>query len=416
MCSITRNILLMLVATAAVAGEADFFASQPYDDQIIYVIRTRKNEQAMTATTAVAPVAVAETPAPSMTKRDGMYDRFWNDPEQFYVDSPDGPMPLWGHDLVYDKDGKPVPRYPDPFTKRLVEHPDDDDAYRQYLAFKTVQARRAQVLGEKLAPKAAEFGMLDKDVLRVEPGERKGSMEVGKTDGIDPESLGTPALSTEQASKLGYKPKQVPRTPGEANQIEVIWIWNYDCSVCESMARDWFYFARDVNQAGYKAVSVSLNDDTGEVAARLNYWGIRWPVRDSLNLSDWTHLQESLNITATPTFFLVNRRTGTMMREEGYRNEEQLRTMFRTVAGMGPGAWPPEQNAKAKAIGKALAMEEEAAQATHAAPARVPQAVPQDAPAGTPATAAPGTTTTPAKPVTTPWSPKKQDSNLRGEP
>lgn len=328
------RILLLLLAV--VCGSAE-------DRQILVILRRP-------AEASTPQVEVQTAPA----ERRGIYDRFYNDPEQFYVDSPEGPMPLWGADLVYDKDGTPIPRYPDPFTKALIENPDDEGAYRRWLAWRMVLLRRARITGDRLKDVAMSTGILSPDVLKI-PESHELDMAIGATNQVDPKSLGTPALSEEQAHELGLKPGEVPRTPGQPNEVELIWIWDKDCPYCESMARDWFYVARDVTAAGYKAVSVTNDQDTGDISAKLQFWAIRWPVFASTNLWDWTDLYRTMHVSATPTVLLFNRKTGDMRRHEGVMSEEQLRAFFLDGAKLPLDQWPPAPNPVAVAEASAAA-------------------------------------------------------------
>jgi hypothetical protein len=126
------------------------------------------------------------------------------------------------------------------------------------------------------------------------------------------------------------------------------------------MARDWFYFASDVTQAGYKAVSITNSPDTANGFSKLQYWGIRWPTQQVANIYDWTDLINQMKIDATPTVIMINRRTVKIKRFDEKMSEDQLRTAFTDLIGGEPGVWPPPAKAGAAAENIGIKLEAEA--------------------------------------------------------
>jgi len=272
-----------------------------------------------------------------------LYEHIYKDPSQFFIDSPRGPMPLWGMDMVYLEDGRPFPKYPHPIVKRLIENPDDRDAYADYLAWRQVSLRRARLTGERLPEMAIDLGILDERTFRIPDKDDPRSMSLGATTKVEPESLGRSAFSPEQKDRLGMADSNL-RTPGEANPIEVFWFWSPRCSYTDQMARDWFYFANDVQAAGYKAVSVTNERDNPDGYSKLQLWAVRWPVKAVPNIFDWTGMYSSLIVKATPTTVFLNRKTGTLRRIDEACDEGTLRRMFMEVAEQPGDEWPPRPN------------------------------------------------------------------------
>ncbi len=351
----TAFLILAVLATMRPALCEEYAVSVPTEEHVIIVVRSGSKPAATSPAAACTTVQCERS-----TVSTDIYDRFWHDKDQFYIDSPRGPMPLWGGDIVQDANGNPVPRYPDPFTKRLVENPDDPEAYADYLAWIQVRLRRARLTGERIGPIAAELGVITPDTLKIPEGGNTFNNAIGNTSIVERRSLGTPALSPQQAHEQGLKANEVPITPGSPNMIEVFWFWDPSCHFCDQMARDWLYFARDVGNAGYKALSITDTNDTAGGAARLNYWGVRWPMVKAANIYDWTGLMDQLKVTGTPTTVMLHRPTGRMIRFDRVASEEELRTAFNSLLGVPADQWPPTPNARAQAESDGLKFERDA--------------------------------------------------------
>jgi hypothetical protein len=218
--------------------------------------------------------------------------------------------------------------------------------------------RRARITGERLPKMAAEMGVIGPETLTIPTSGSNFSQALGVSSGVDPKTLGTPALTAQQAHDAGLRPEEIPMTPGQPNDIEVFWFWDPACAFSEKMARDWFYFARDVTVAGYKAVAVTNSPDTRNGYGLTEYWAIKWPVHESSQIYDLTKLMDAMRIKVTPTTVFIDRRKGRMNRFEGVITEEKMRGIFSGILG-GDGSWPPDPNPAAQAKQAGLKMERE---------------------------------------------------------
>ena len=313
-------------------------------EELIVVVKRQATDQPFAAPSG--------TSQPKTLKE--IYDRWYNFPGQVYIDSPSGPVPLLGNDLVYDANGYPVPRLPDPFTYAVITNPNDNEALKRYLDWKLAFVRRSRIAMNRVPDFAVELGYVQPDTVAVGKARPTDQKLLGDMRAIEKDSLGQPIVSAGRARELGIAQDEIPKLPGEATPagVEVYWFWWHRCSHCQAMARTWFAFQRSVNDAGYKAMSINvapLRNDAEvesasvETAAILEVWTIPWgeDVQYSKNTLDWLDSANSFNVTGTPVVLLINRNTLLMKRLEGPQDDTSLRTALAEVGGWDAGIWPP---------------------------------------------------------------------------
>ncbi len=319
------------------------------EDHVVVVVHKKAPEP-------VAAQAVVHQPAaaPAPMTIEEIYKRWETFPGQQMLDTPSGPVPLFGMDIVQDANGYPVPRLPDPYTYAVITNPGDHEAMKRYLDWRRAVIRRTRISMNRVPDAAYELGYVTPEVLEVAPDRPRDRMLVGDLSPIDKRSLGTPMMNAEKARTLGMEASEVPNLPGDvsASGIEVYWFWHQRCPFCEKTARDWFAFQRVVGEAGYKAMSVNVSpvqsdnqitNATIETAAILEIWTLMWgeDVSYSSNRLDFTESAQSLNIDRTPTFIFVNRKKGTIDRLEGPQSVNVLAEAFAKAGGWDPSQWPP---------------------------------------------------------------------------
>jgi hypothetical protein len=300
------------------------------------------------------PAAMSSKSDPPRTI-DEAFERWYRIAYSITLDSPSGPVPGLGMDNVYDKDGWPLPRIPDPFTYAVMKDPTSLEAQDRYFDFRRAAIRRANLAANSIPGRALERGAMPTDILAVSASRPTESHAIGDYSKIDPASLGTPMVSPGKARDLGMDPKQVPSLPGQPSKtgIEVYWFWHHRCEFCLHMAREWFAFQRVVNETGHKAASINLSPIktqeeilgvSTDLSALLDLWEITWgsDVEHSKNFLDWTNCAQALGVDGTPVTVFINRaRPENMIRLEGQQNEAALQSAIAQVAGWPAGIWPP---------------------------------------------------------------------------
>ena len=335
--------LIMLSLTVAVAAETA-------DEVILLIKRPPANVSAGGA-----------SPAPALTAREPqtieeVWQRWYAMPGQVWLDTPSGRKPLFGFDTVYDANGFPRPRLPDPFTYAVITNPADPAAIRSYLDWRTAVIKRANVVANQMPEHAYAQGILGPKNVEVPRNRPTDAKAVGDMRAIEAGSRGTPLISPGKARELGAQPEEIPSLPGAPGPggIEVYWFWHHRCEHCVGMAREWFAFQRPLQRAGYKVMSINVSalrsdaeieSASYEVASVLEIWQVTWgeDAEYSSNTLDWNNLGKTLNITGTPTVIYINRNGDVprIERLEGPQTVATLRAQLAATAGWSPDTWPP---------------------------------------------------------------------------
>lgn len=335
-----------------------FWASAVGSEEILIILKpSAPNPPAPAPVPAAQVVAHPSDPTEPKTIAEA-YERWYRMAYLVTLDSPSGPKPGLGLDNIYDSRGFPVPRLPDPFTLRMMLDPSNQTYITDYLDWRKAAIKRASLVANQLPEEALKRGILTPEVTAFAPARPTDQKNVGDLSSVDPKSLGAPLLSQAQARDLGITDeKEIPRLPGEVSRsgIEVYWYWSHRCSHCTGMARTWFQFAKAVNAAGHKAVSISTAslktqesiDRAGtELAALIEIWAIAWgdEVDRARNWLDWTGTAKAFGVTGTPTIVFINRKSPKYPKIErlvGAQDAISLQTALAHVAGWSPDIWPP---------------------------------------------------------------------------
>jgi hypothetical protein len=318
-------------------------------DEVLVIVRPPAPEPqpAVAAATESEPTTIAAA-----------YERWYRMAYLVTLDSPSGPKPGLGLDNVYDARGFPIPRLPDPYSLRMMMDPSNQQYITEYLDWRKAAIRRMTLVANQLPEEAMRRGIVTPEVTSFGQARPTDQMAVGNYSKVVPETLGAPLLTSGQARDLGITdPKDIPRLPGEASPagIEVYWYWSHHCAYCTSMARTWFAFAKEVNAAGYKAISIStaplttqasIDNAGSELAALIEMWKITWgeDVDRARNWLDWTETAKAFGVTGTPTIIFINRNTPKYPRIErlvGVQDSDSLRMTLARVAGWPADTWPP---------------------------------------------------------------------------
>lgn len=341
---VVRHFVLVLLALAT------GWCATP--DEVIVIVKRQRESVPVTAAGTAAAVVASNEPRTI----EEVWDRWFNIPGQVWLDTPSGKKPLFGFDNVYDANGFPRPRIPDPYTYAAVTNPTDPEAMRNYLDWRNAVIKRVNFVANNMPEHAYNFGMIGPKNVEVPKNRPVDAKAVGDYSAIEPGSLGTPLVEPGKARELGANPAEIPRLPGKpgVGGIEVYWFWHHRCNHCLKMARDWYAFQAPVRKAGYKIMSINMsplrNDAeieaaSYEVASTLEIWQVAWgeDCEYSSNTLDWNGTGKALGIAGTPTLIFINR-NGNVPRIERLVGPQDAATMRETlaqVAGWDPGTWPP---------------------------------------------------------------------------
>ena len=276
-------------------------------------------------------------------RRRGDYIRaIWEDPDQTFIDTDIGPMPLYT-DVVYDANGVPRVRYPDPLTKVLMDNPTPATALFRLEGEKNRFRRykQAQAISTATAIEAKYFGP---DDFAPPPGKMPQDSAFTPPYDRDRSEWGVPVMNPQQARLAGVKPEEVPETPGRVTTryVEIVYIWDRRCPYSMQGIRDFANFGEELfnRKLGPRALTVSLDNDKDQLDGTkkyLEYLGI--PMSRVDNFTDITDLRTRLKITRTPTYIFLDRRTGKILRLEGLQSGDAIRVKLLELVGHQSGSW-----------------------------------------------------------------------------
>jgi hypothetical protein len=338
------SIILALFVAMACPGEG--LAT----DHVILIVRRPPNPdpvqvQPLPSAPPAPPAAAAAQP----TSLEEVYSSFWNHPNQIYIDSPSGPKPLLGMDIIQEG-GRIYPRIPDPYTYRIMKNPDDYEAYVEYLDWRKAVIRRTRIAMGRVPEIAYDEGIITPEVLAVPKSYDAGPgyVAVHNVRALDEGHLGTPFVEPKEARELGMLPEEVPVFPDAAADVEIYLFWHPRCEHCHTMMRDWFAFAEPVAEAGYKVMGIISarrpeDVDTNEVVGAIEAMVVRFgdQVRAVKNMRDRTGLIQAMNISGTPTVLFVNRVTQQVIRRVGPQDLQTMQADFWAISGT-EEVWPPK--------------------------------------------------------------------------
>jgi len=304
-------------------------AVEQVDDEVIIVAP----DEAPGAGAAASPAAAGAR---------STYAAVWQHPEQRFVDSDIGPLPLWT-ETVYDAQGNPQPRFPDIFTKTFLDDPSETTALA-YLESQRVRARRYLQASQIMQHVAVAQGYVTPEAFRPPQERLSNARALVPPYQLRSADWGVPMLSPEQARLAGLTAREVPATPGRSTTrpVEVLLFWDHRCAFSAAAMRSFAAFGEEVFQQelGPRILTVSLDNDSASTRAQLDYLAYTGVVTDHLeNFLDQTDLAEHLAIRYTPTYLFLDRRSGAVARYEGLKDQAALRHALLAVVGHGDATW-----------------------------------------------------------------------------
>jgi hypothetical protein len=308
-------------------------------------------------------IIVAESPIPPVSAGDAsrlqqpggewvaqhrgdIYAPVWNHPEQTFVDSEIGAMPLWT-EAVYDEHGNPRPRFPDVFTKNFIDNPNEATALA-YLENQRVRARRYLLASEVMQRTAVDFGFVTPEAFRPPKSELTNNRALNPPYNYSAENWGVPVLDPQQARLVGLKPEDIPETPGRTTTryVEVLYFWDHRCKFSLRGYRDFAQFGTDVfnRELGPRIATVSLDNDAVETKTQLDFleWNLSPGGISTKYIENWldqTELAKKMSIRVTPTYVFLDRRSGKIQRFEGLKTLKFLQGALLDLVGHKDDEW-----------------------------------------------------------------------------
>ena len=305
-------ILLSLLVSVGCAVE------NTQEEQVIIIIRRPPPE---TVTVSPAPNEQQDLQRQLPAHRGEVYRAVFEHPEQTYLDSDVGPVPLYT-DVVFDGNGNPQPRFPAVYAKRLFDNPTEELAH-DYLEQGKVRMRRIKEVTNLVEVTAAKFGYVVPSDFAADPvvAEEPDRYSVTKPNKSDkPQDWGHPILSPEQASRNGLDKNDIPLTPRFGYDVEIWYIWDHRDERSIAGMQDFAAFGWDIIQADAKVnvKTISLDTDAKKLVQMIDYLQWRGVLIHKLeNYTDYTNVRRSLHITHTPTYVFIDKRRGVIDRWEG---------------------------------------------------------------------------------------------------
>jgi hypothetical protein len=290
------------------------------------------------------PGSIEERSPPSavITQRGQIYSAVWHHPEQTFVDSEIGPLPLWS-ETVYDGSGNPKPRFPDVFSKRFLDNPNEETALA-YLEAQRVKARRYLQASQIMQQTAIDFGLVTPETFRPPQAELTNNRALTPPYQLSAENWGVPVLDPQQARSAGILPADIPETPGRTTTryVEILYFWDHRCPFSMRGFRDLAAFGTDLfkKELGPRVITISLDNDPVSTKTQLDF--LQWNGVETHYIENWldqTELQGKMQIRVTPTYVFIDRRSGKILRYEGLKDLGFLRTALLTLVGHQEQDW-----------------------------------------------------------------------------
>jgi hypothetical protein len=324
-----RSVVALLTISLAAA----YSAEAPQDEHVIIIIRRPPPE-------VVEPTVIERGPPAhsAPTQRGDVYRVVFDHPEQTFLDSDRGPVPLYT-DVVFDGNGEPHPRFPAVYAKNLFDNPTEESALA-YLEQGKVRMRRIKEVTNLVEVTAAKHGYVVPSDFAADPtvAEEPDRYNVTKPNKSDnPKDWGQPILSPEQASRNGLDKDDIPLTPRYGYDVEIWYIWDHRDERSIAALQDFAAFGWDIVQADAKVnvKTISLDTDSKKLVQMLDY--LQWRgflVHKLENYTDYTNLRRSLHITHTPTYVFIDKRRGVIERWEGVTALQDLRERLMDFLGL----------------------------------------------------------------------------------
>ncbi len=324
-----RAIMLGLWAFALAASEVEH--------EIIIVA-----EPPVVAIAAASTVPAAPATDPLASHRGEAARWMWHHPEQTFVDSNIGPLPLYT-ESVYDASGMPRPRFPDAFAKAFFDDPTEANALA-YLESQRVRVRRYMQASDMMQRVAVTHGYVTPQAFTPAESQLSNNRALAPPYTYDRESWGVPALDPQQARLAGLAREEIPETPGRTSTryVEVVFLWDHRCQHSMRAYRPFAAVSKEVfeRELGPRFLAVSLDNDQGAVQTQLDFLEyLEVPTKHVENWLDQTDLRRTVRVTRTPTYVFIDRRSGRFLRLEGAQDEVALRATLLDLVGHAGEAW-----------------------------------------------------------------------------
>ena len=327
-------------------------------EEVIIFVKKKKEEQ-------IKPqVALPDQEASGRfvpKNKDDIYSVVWNHPDQIFVDSDIGPMPLYT-EVVFDEHGNPRPRFPDVFTKKLMDDPNAATA-TAYLASNRARWHRYNQASAVMRKTAADIGYVSASNFESPPDEplRNARRTYHQPqEGWGKKEYGAPVMDEEQARYSGIKPEDIPYTPGIATSmyVEVLYIWDWKCKYSNQGLLNFSKLGKELNEKemGVRFLTISVDNDPVKANAQLDYVDYLSRTEGDLNtngkvkerlgvtkfIENWidvTDTIKSFNVKMTPTYLVINRMSGKMLRLEGLHTEKEIKSAIMESIGKNIADW-----------------------------------------------------------------------------
>ncbi len=327
-------VLLLLAMGASLPGE------EPVTEDLIIVVDESVDPIATSAAPAPLPRQAGGTWIP--TDHGDIYRAVWRHPEQTFLDSEIGPLPLWT-ETVYDANGNPRPRFPDVFTKNFLDNPSETTALA-YLESSRTRARRYLEASQIMQKTAIDHGFVTAEAFRPPKSELSNDRALTPPVGHTADDWGVQVMNPQQARVAGIKPEDVPRTPGRTTMrmVEVMFFWDHHCPFSMRGFKDFARFGTEVfnRELGPRIITVSMDNDSVTTQSQLDF--LQYSGVETHYIENWldqTELGTTMAIKVTPTYVFVDRRTGRIQRYEGMKDEAFLRGALLELVGHKDDSW-----------------------------------------------------------------------------
>jgi hypothetical protein len=332
--------LLLALLLALLGTHAPLCAEDRIVDDVIIVVDEPLDPAAPSAVPAEPPRQAGGSWIP--TEHGDIYRAVWRHPEQTFLDSEIGPLPLWT-ETVYDANGNPRPRFPDVFTKNFLDNPSEATALA-YLESSRTRARRYLEASQIMQKTAIDHGFVTAEAFRPPKSELSNDRALTPPYGFTADNWGSPVMTPQQARLAGLKPQEIPQTPGRTTtrQVEVLYFWDHRCKYSMRGFKDFARFGTEIfnRELGPRIITVSMDNDSVTTRTQLDF--LQYSGVETHYIENWldqTELATSMNIRVTPTYVLIDRRTGRLLRYEGLKDEGFLRGALLELVGHKDASW-----------------------------------------------------------------------------
>jgi hypothetical protein len=285
-----------------------------------------------------------------------MYRDIFEAKDQFWLDTPMGRVPFY-QKLVYDGNGMPKARFPDFYSKRLVEERSEEAA----LAYLEANKARVRVITEAtnvLEKTALKYGyVMPEDFQRkIQDEVNVSAYDAGLLD-TTLEGAGSPILTPEQALANGLDPRNIPRSPKGGLEAHEIWyIWDSRIKVSQDGMRDFAVFAGSVldARAAVNVKTIMMDTDRSRLNAFVDYFKhADVNITRFVNTVDITDLRQSMGVDQVPTYVFLDKVRGRVEKFSGAKDQPSLRSAYLRFMGYPDAAWPPKPEWFAPSIERA---------------------------------------------------------------